>query len=606
VSPARQSLTLARCPKATHHVGVIQRLQLYGFKAFHRFRLDVGHDAYLAGPNNAGKTTLIAALRVAANMVRIAMRLNPTETFADGNQQVLGYSFASRQVGLVDENLRHEFREVETRLSLRFKTGATLTAVWPTDTQNDPFFYLQEGRASINSVRDARDVVHDIGVIPILSPIDGDEEVLTDKYVRENLDGRLASRHFRNQLWLLMREPRGADFQAFLDFAAPWVPEIELQGLDRHMGDKNFILDLYYKEAGRRTEKELFWIGDGMQIWLQLLLHVFRLRDRETLVIDEPDVFLHPDLQRRLVRLLDSLDGQTITATHSSEVLSEAAPESVVWVDKDRTRSVVAPDPAALSGLAASLGSQFNLPLARALRAKCVLFVEGNDLKILRQVAATVGAGRIATETGVAVISLRGFDNWEHVEPFSWMIADLLESSVSVFVLVDRDFRSEPQCRAVQTRLKSVGVKCHIWKRKELESYLLEPSLIARISGAEIDWAEQALLEAANECEEDVFAQVMTWTLREFQRDHQNQAAKEARRRFNALWDDPAHRKWVAPPEKVLHGLNRRLDDAQLKPVSFRLLARRITASEVASEMSGFLERVEDVLIQAGVPDAAH
>ena len=67
------------------------------------------------------------------------------------------------------------------------------------------------------------------------------------------------------------------------------------------------ILDLYYTEAGRRTEKELVWAGDGVQIWLQLLLHVFRLRERDVVVLDEPDVFLHPDLQRRLVWLLESL-----------------------------------------------------------------------------------------------------------------------------------------------------------------------------------------------------------------------------------------------------------------------------------------------------------
>src|SRR5207253_782344 len=153
--------------------------------------------------------------------------------------------------------------------------------------------------------------------------------LLTPKYVRENLDGRLASRHFRNQLLLLDEESRDEDFAAFRAFASQWTSEVKIRDLDQHRGDKNMILDLYYTEVGRRSEKELVWAGDGMQIWLQLLLHVFRLRDRDVILLDEPDVFLHPDLQRRLVWLLESLPGQTITATHSSEVLVEAAPESV-------------------------------------------------------------------------------------------------------------------------------------------------------------------------------------------------------------------------------------------------------------------------------------
>ena len=68
--------------------------------AFERFRLDLRGDAYLAGPNNAGKSTLITAIRVAAQMLRIAVRRNPTETFRDGKEQVLGYSFTNLQVGL--------------------------------------------------------------------------------------------------------------------------------------------------------------------------------------------------------------------------------------------------------------------------------------------------------------------------------------------------------------------------------------------------------------------------------------------------------------------------------------------------------------------------
>ena len=95
---------------------MIQRVNLRDFMAFERFRLDLHGDAFLAGPNNAGKSTLITAIRVAAQMVRIAVRRNPTETFQDGREQVLGYSFTSSQVGLDAPNLRHEFREVETRM----------------------------------------------------------------------------------------------------------------------------------------------------------------------------------------------------------------------------------------------------------------------------------------------------------------------------------------------------------------------------------------------------------------------------------------------------------------------------------------------------------
>src|SRR5581483_10426677 len=206
--------------------------------------------------------------------------------------------------------------------------------------------------------------------------------------------------------------------------------------------------------------------------------------------------------------------GQTITATHSSEVLVEATPESVTWVDKTRKASVTSPDAADLSSLSASLGTRFNIRLARALRAKTVLFVEGEDAKTLRHLARTLGAVRVATESGIAVIPLKGFDNWAHVEPFSWMTDQLLEGAVEVFAVLDRDYRADSECKAVKDRLTRLGVHCHIWKRKELESYLLEPSTIARLTGAPDGWLEQALVEAAEESEDYVHAQITSRAIR--------------------------------------------------------------------------------------------
>jgi predicted ATP-dependent endonuclease of OLD family len=363
------------------------------------------------------------------------------------------------------------------------------------------------------------------------------------------------------------------------------------------------ILDLYYTDAGRRTEKEIAWAGDGMQIWLQLLLHIFRLRDRDVVVLDEPDVFLHPDLQRRLVALLETVNGQTITATHSAEVLAEAPAESVTWVDKSRKRSVAGPEAGASAGLNSALGSLFNIRLARALRARVALFVEGEDAKVLRSLAHTIGANRVATETGVVVVPLRGFDNWEHVEPFSWMSSGLLDDSVRVFVLLDRDYRDEPQCKRVVNRLKAVDATCHVWKRKELESYLLDARAIARITGADEAWIEEALAEAAEESEDDVFGQVLAETSRQFTRDKTSQAGKEAKARFEAMWAKRPERKWVAPPEAVLHGLNRRLMTAGHKTTSFRELARRLEIDEIPAEMVAFLDKIEEALAQAGVSD---
>ena len=577
---------------------MIHRLELHNFKAFERFSVRFPGDTYLAGPNNAGKSTIISALRACAYMLRIAQRRRPTDVTDDGRNQVVGYFFDSAQVALSDENLPHEFREVESRLVLHFTGNRRLTAFWPADPDEDPFFYLQSGGHAVQTAREAADDFPRMGIIPILSPIDQREVVLTPKYVRENVDGRLASRHFRNQLWLLREEEdEGENLEAFLTFAEPWLSEIQCRDLDTHRGEKEMELDLYYREPGRRSDKEIVWAGDGIQIWLQILLHVFRLRDSDVLILDEPDVFLHPDLQRRLVRLLESLKTQSVAATHSAEVLTEAPSEAVVWVDKSRRNSIGAPDAALLSELVGSLGTQFNIRLAKTLRAKTVLFVEGQDMKFIRQIAATLGAERLARELDITVVPLEGFDNWDRVEPFKWLVDDLLKETLKIFVVVDRDYRPESAARTLKARLHAIGVTATVWNRKELESYFLVQTVIARLTGLEVAKVDEMLGEIVSTLETAVFALFTTERQRVAPRDRQVQALRAAKEEFDALWRNTDVRLQMCPPKEVLSCLNRRLQEAGLKAVSFGAIVREMRADEVPTDLARLVERVEDSLL---------
>jgi hypothetical protein len=485
--------------------------------------------------------------------------------------------------------------EGEGRASTTRHACVVRLTVWPLETRDStPYYYLTADGTSVHSAREAADRFPSIGIVPILAPVDHQKSQLTPKYVRENIDGPLTSRHFRNQLLLLTEvDEEDEDFEPFIEFAEPWLPELTIRDLVTRLGARDIELDLFYVEPGSRSEKEIFWAGDGMQIWLQLLLHVFRLRGADALILDEPDVFLHPDLQRRLVKLLEELRAQTIAATHSPEVLAEAPSDSVVWIDRVRRRSVSAPDAATLAELLASLGTQFNLRLARALRAKTVVFVEGEDMKILRLLATTLGLNRVAREFDITVIPLQGFDNWERIEAFSWLTTDLLDNSVTVFAVLDRDYRPAVACTAVKKRLAGVGVDCHVWKRKELESYLLDPETIAQISGADPEWVISELETTAAGLETEVFARMVFERQRLAPHDHQVQALETAKRDFDKDWADLKLRLWMCPPKAVLQRLNSNLQTAQHRAVSFRGIANQMDAANIPDELRNLLDEIE-------------
>jgi hypothetical protein len=377
---------------------MIKQLHLRNFKGFERFEVTFAPESWLVGPNNAGKSTIVAALRTAASMAAYAKRRQPDYFPTDGDFQVAAHIVPTHRFGLVEENLRHEFRDIETRIEARFASGARLIAVWPPAAgEEEAYFYVRTGQGvQVRSSSMAREVLPSIGVVPILGPAEHEESRLTEEHVRANLSGRLASRHARNQLRLLMQQDASVDgydnaFAEFLDWARPWTTDFRLRDVvDRRVPD-GYALDVFCREANGRSDRELFWAGDGIQVWIQILMHLFRNRDRDVIILDEPDLYLHADLQRRLVRLLESLDAQTIAASHSAEVLVEAQPASVIWVSRDRRRAVRAPSEKVASDLSTAIGSQFNLRLARALRAKAVLFVEGDDMRMIRNLAKRPG-----------------------------------------------------------------------------------------------------------------------------------------------------------------------------------------------------------------------
>jgi hypothetical protein len=88
-------------------------------------------------------------------------------------------------------------------------TKSRLRVIWPAlrrvGDREPPLFYLLDGDGNNpRSPTPVRRSFSTIGVIPVLSPLEYEEAIVEDETVRRNLSGRLSSRHFRNQLQMLV------------------------------------------------------------------------------------------------------------------------------------------------------------------------------------------------------------------------------------------------------------------------------------------------------------------------------------------------------------------------------------------------------------------
>jgi predicted ATP-dependent endonuclease of OLD family len=125
------------------------------------------------------------------------------------------------------------------------------------------------------------------------------------------------------------------------------------------------------------------------------------------LLVDEPEISLHPQAQRALVGLIRKLPNQSIVATHSSNILDRADPRTLLRLHRDAT-SVVAKKTAALTDDDATWLVRFANPLTtEACFARKVILVEGySDRIVLQRLARRLG--RDLDAEGVSVLSLDG------------------------------------------------------------------------------------------------------------------------------------------------------------------------------------------------------
>lgn len=579
---------------------MLRQLRLVNFRSFRDFTISFGDGTYLVGPNNAGKSTILTALRTADVLIRLAHRRNPTLRCKHQDRSLLGYPLVLHEFPALQESVRYEFHNGhEARFELSWNSGARLVAVWPTvideDEPPDNFFYLERAPGlQPRSLGDVRPAFPPLGVVPILTPLEHAEPLLTDDYVIGNISSRLSSRHFRNQLRIMRKQ---GEFDSFREYINPWLDGVELTSSASHAGERSVaILDEYYVEKGSRIQKELVWAGDGIQIWLQILYHIFRTRERETLILDEPEVYLHPDLQRKLVHLLEETGRQTILATHSAEMAAEADPRFVTLVEKGSKRARRARDDSDLQVLSTALGTAFNLRLARALKSRVVLFVEGQDMTILRRFAKTLGLSALATEHGVTVISLEGYSHWEEVRPFAWLCRSLLPEAIVTFVVLDHDYRPEQTSSDVERAFSAEGISAHVWKRKELESYLITPSVIARISDAPLALIIDLMGEITLSMEDEVFGRMLSERIRieKSATRHETTIMASFKKEFDLSWLDAGFRLSSCPAKQVIADLNNRLKAKGYKTLSRRSLATAHRVSEIPDEMASLLRNVEE------------
>lgn len=563
------------------------------FRGFDRMRADLAPHAYIVGPNSAGKSTVLEAIGLAEQCLRTARRKLPTLVVAHNERRWKAFPLPSSIDGEEDP-VRHNFGQEETRVTIQWATGARIHMVWPEAKEDEErgYFYLEEeGGSQPRNLVATRTLFSPVTIVPVVTPLDRIEDLKDPIYLERHSSSRLASRHFRNHAWLMSKTDQ---WSCFKEFCKPWLPEIELLDVSLHAMVNRLVV--FYSETGSRVPKELAWAGDGIQIWVQLLWHLFRAKDATTIVLDEPEVYLHPDLQRRLVRLLDGLPAQIILASHSADVIAEAPPEGVLWVDRRLGGARRAKSQQSLSALSTSLGSSYNLALARSMRARLVIASDCEDLRVIRLLAKHVGATTVANEHAVSLVQLRDVRKWWDTNHLGESLREVLPQKLPAVVLLQAGHRPKIANDEIVERLTAPGITVKIWSRAEIENYLLDPDTVARVSRAAPEVLALRIVEAYSRLREATRATFISDWVASAQEGYGKETLIKAERLFDALWIESARREELVRGTQVIKDLNTWLERGGYRPISAHLLAKATRPQSLAPEVLDILLGIDDMV----------
>ncbi|HDX8444630.1 ATP-dependent nuclease [Aeromonas hydrophila] len=460
----------------------ITSIRFKNFKALSNFSIHLTDMNVMVGPNNSGKSTIISALRILDVALRKAnnkkAELVPLPTGRSG----YGHRVPEEQISVSLENVATNYNDDSSQIEFRLSNKNKLFLYFP--TEGGCILYWETTGVNPNTVSRFRSAFPlKIQVVPVLGPLEHEEIIVTEDTVKRALNTHRASRHFRNY-WRYF--PEGWD--EFADMVSSTWPGMRLSKPERP-SNLDGKLTMFVTEDG--LDREVYWAGFGFQIWCQLLTHISRSNDSSILVIDEPEIYLHPDVQRQLLTILRDVGSSILIASHSVEIMGEADPNEILMIDKSKHSAIRLKDVEGIQIALESLGSTQNVTLTHLARTKKILFVEGlNDYKLIRRFALKVGMGDISASNEVTPFESGGFSSWERVKAFAWGLSQTMEGVIAIAAIYDRDFFCPEFIQNMQSELDKDLVMSHVHSRKEIENYLLNIPVLERVLDKQISSRE--------------------------------------------------------------------------------------------------------------------
>lgn len=466
---------------------MIKKMTLKNYRCFEDYTVIFKNETLIVGENNAGKSTIIEALRIVSVVSNKVFKtkiyknannsLNLPKNIFGFNVNVDSYKVDLRSIiYFYNDNVNAEII-VEFEDKTIFKIYLNNECVFATIYNNNG-----ENIKNINQAKKINEETLKVNIMPPLNLIREKEKKLAVETIEKDQYTYLSSLHFRNEILLYKNEY----FLKFKDLSEKIWNGLVIDNIE-FFSDNNEVSLLVQEN---RFTSEIGLMGSGLQMYLQIIWFIAKHNLSSTIILDEPDVYLHPNLQKKIYNYIKSKNKQIIIATHSVELISEADFKNVFQIDKTKKIQQYSKGISNIQSIVETIGSIQNMSLLRLGLCKKCIFVEGLDIKLLNKFYRILYPEKIETISDLPIIELGSFTRYEQALGAAKLFYKETYGNFKCICILDKDYRLDSELNKIRNNAIEAHLDLHIWERKELESYLINPKVLYKFINNKISMSE--------------------------------------------------------------------------------------------------------------------
>lgn len=455
---------------------MLKQLRIRNFRCYIDTTIHFNGTSILVGRNNAGKSTMIEALKIISSVTRKykSLRFTPAPDWADTDE--LGVSPNVENMNISDRGMFYLYGEAPAIIEAIFHNGTSIKAYVGEGLDVFAVIYDSDDYP-IRNGKEAKTVeIPLIEVLPQISAVLDNEKLIKKNTVDSNRATRLASRNFRNQLFYYSEA-----FPHFKELVESTWEKLIISPVHTDYSPDSSGQILSFIIRIDSFSAEIAWMGHGLQMWLQTMWFISQCPSNAIVVLDEPDVYMHADLQRKLLRLVNPMFSQLIVATHSLEIIEEVTPDCIIPINSAKSKIEPIESSSSLLFVSRMLGSPFNIDLARMFISNKFIIWEGDDdsRKILSAFQSVLYPHDLNPLINYPKAYINNWSDLEKVYAASELFSQN-ETKLQVLCVLNSGYHTLDEINEVKEKAIEKNVGMHIFSKSEIENYAISPKAIFR------------------------------------------------------------------------------------------------------------------------------